>query len=82
MPDVLGLGELAELREQRMQVAAQFHPPLMVRFKHIAHLIDEVGFTLEKRLDELLRDLVLADNSIHVSPDKNQSYRQHARPEA
>ena len=72
--DVLGLGELPELGEERMQVAAQFHAPLLVRSKDLANLIDNVGLPLQKRFDQFLRDLVLTDNSFHVSPDKNQIY--------
>lgn len=74
MTDIVGLRELPELREQRVQVAAQFHAALLVCFEDLANLIDKVGLALNQRLDQFLRDLILADNSIHVSPNCIQSY--------
>jgi len=69
VPHVLGLRKLSELREQRVQIAAQFHATLLMRFKDITHLIDDIRLPLEERLDQFLRDLILTDNSIHVSPE-------------
>lgn len=70
MPDIFRLRELSELREQGMQVAAQFHATLLVRFEDYAYLIHDGGLALEQRFDQFLRDLILTDNSIHVSPDE------------
>lgn len=74
MPYVVGFWELTELREQRVQVTAEFHAARLVRFEDLTHLIDEIGLALHQRLDQFLRHLILADNSIHVSPNSNQSY--------
>lgn len=69
VPHILGLRKLSELREQRVQITAQLHAALLMRFEDTAHLIDDVRLPLEERLDQFLRDLILTDNSIHVSPD-------------
>lgn len=72
MPDVIGFGELPELREQGMQLAAQLHAPFLVRLQHRAHLLDNLAFALKQRIDQLLGDLLLTLNSFHVAP--NSSY--------
>ena len=35
--------KLSELREQRVQITAQLHAALLMRFEDTAHLIDEIG---------------------------------------
>ena len=48
VPHVLGLRKLSELREQRVQIAAQFHATLLMRFEDTTHLIDDVCLPLEE----------------------------------
>lgn len=82
MPDVIGLRKLPELREQRMQLATQLDAPLLMRLQHGANLLHHLAFALKQRIDQILSELILTLNSVHVAPNSSYNDTHASNPRA
>lgn len=75
MTDIVGLGKLADLRKERMQLAPQLGATFLMRRKNCAHVLKDLMVVLGQGLGEFLDQLAVSRSTFHGSPTQSNEGR-------